>query len=316
MQDDKSQTLSVMLLALGIIIALFNPKLTAIFQPFAMTALFFVIILSVVSFADNKRQSLMSIDRKTWLISGWQQIVLPGLVLALGILAELPTHIVTMMIVTACAGSLFASPMMAGLLNLDRNQTVKSMIVSTLWTPVSLYVFLSLLYESGVQLDVSIYAQRAVVFLVVPFIFLLIYRIITRRLPEAAVEKFESGSRWGSVIALLIFGMGVVHPVAENLHTQPFTILLYLVIVSVLSFGMFLLTTIIFYRLGSKAALTAGVINGFRNVGLCMALVSDMLAPDLTLYVGVSMLPIFLAPAIIKLVTMQQRRLMQDAVAA
>ena len=315
MRDELSQTFTVMLLALGVVVALFSPGLTVFFQPWAMIALFFVITFSLISFADHKQQKFLSMDATTWLIGGWQLVVLPSLVLALGILGEFPTHIVTMMIVTACAGSLFASPMLAGLLDLDRNRTLTSMVFSTLWTPASLYVFLSLLYESNVNLDIEVYGYRAIIFLVVPFICLLLYRVIMPAIPGGILDKIENGSRWASVAALLIFGMGVVHPVADQLYVQPMTILLYLFIVTVMSVGMFLLTTIVFHRLGGKEALTAGVISGFRNVGLCLALVNDMLAPELKLYVGVSMLPIFLAPAIIRM-TVIRRQAFGNAVAA
>ena len=315
MQDESSQTFTVMLLAFGVIVALFSPWLTALFAPWAMIALFFVITFSLISFADHKQKNFLSMDATTWLIGGWQLVVLPSLVLALGILGDFPTDIVTMMIVTACAGSLFASPMLAGLLDLDRNRTLNSMVFSTLWTPVSLYVFLSLFYESSVNLDIEVYGYRAIVFLAVPFICLLLYRIMIPVMSAKLLNGIEGGSRWASVIALLIFGVGVVHPVAQQLYSKPLTILLYLFIVTVMSVGMFFLTAIVFHRLGDKEAMTAGVISGFRNVGLCLALVNNMLAPELKLYVGVSMLPIFLAPAIIRL-TLVRRQPVGDVVPA
>ncbi|MGI9409297.1 MAG: hypothetical protein ACR2OV_04440 [Hyphomicrobiaceae bacterium] len=240
-------------------------------------------------------------DKRTWIIVGWQQVVLPSIVLAIAILTEVPETTASLMIVTASAGSLFASPMLAGLLDLNRRRALQAMILSTLVMPATLYVFLTALSGTHAELDLYEYTRRATVYLAIPVAVLWVYAFVTRFLRQEVVSHIAESSRWGSLIALMVFIVGIMQPVTQQLATNPNQILFYLSIVSTLSIGMYLLTVIVMYRFGIREAMTASVLSGFRNVGLCLALVGDMLGPELALYVGVSMFPVALAPAIIRL---------------
>ena len=303
MQSADKQTIAVMLLAVGVVLAILVEPLSQFLSPIALHALLVVICLSMIPFADGADRDLLAVDRRAWLLVGWQQFVLPSIVLAIGILAEFPDQVVSLMIVTACAGALFAAPMLAGLLDLNRQRALQSMILSTLCMPASLYFFLSIHHGAHVHLDLNEYIQRAVIFLGTPFVVLLGYRLICRSLAPGVAKTIENGSYWGSILALLVFGMGITHPVAVQMYANPALVVFYLTIVSVLSIGMYVLTVIVMHSYGIKEAMTAGILSGFRNVGLSFALVGDMLGSGLALYVGLSMLPIFLAPAVIRLVS-------------
>ncbi len=303
MQSADKQTIAVMLLALGVFVAILVEPLSSLLSPIALHALFVVICLSMIPFADRAGGDLLSVDRRAWLLVGWQQAILPGIVLSIGILADFPDQVVSLMIVTACAGALFAAPMLAGLLDLNRQRALQSMILSTLCMPASLYLFLSLHHGAHVQLDLNEYIQRAIIFLGTPVVVLFAYRFVSRSLSAHAAKKVEEGSYWGSILALLVFGMGITHPVAVQMYTDPGLVVFYLSIVSVLSVGMYVLTVVVMHSYGIREAMTAGILSGFRNVGLSFALVGDMLGSELALYVGLSMLPIFIAPAVIRMVS-------------
>lgn len=306
MQSADKQTIAVSLLALGVIVAILVEPLSAMLSPIALPALFVVICLSMIPFADRAGEELLTVDRRAWTLVGWQQVLLPAIVLSIGILAEFPDPVVSLMIVTACAGSLFAAPMLAGLLDLNRQRALQSMILSTLCMPASLYLFLGLHHGAHVQLDLNEYIQRAVIFLGTPIVVLFAYRAITRSIRSTVAKSIEEGSYWVSIAALMVFGIGISHPVAVQLHTDPVLVAFYLFIVTVLSVGMYVLTVVVMHAHGIKEAMTAGILSGFRNVGLSFALVGNMLGSELALYVGVSMLPIFLAPAVIRLASLAE----------
>jgi len=100
-----------------------------------------------------------------------------------------------------------------------------------------------------------------------------------------------------------------MHAVAEHAQSNPGKLAFYLVLATILSIGMLIVTTIVMNRYGFKEALTAGILCGFRNVGLGLALVGDMIGSELAPYVGVSMLPIFIAPFVIRMMTLSSPRL-------
>jgi hypothetical protein len=77
---------------------------------------------------------------------------------------------------------------------------------------------------------------------------------------------------------------------------------------------MALLTTIVMYRQGINNALTASIVSGFRNVGLGFALIEATASPETAAYVGISQIPIFLAPLFMRLAISSDEDESADAV--
>ncbi len=302
MQIDE-RSLSVALLAGGILLGLSAPPLTELLAPIALPALFFVILFSLMPFAGLTMRELVSVDPTVWRMVIWQQIIVPIIVIALAILLRLPEKITSLAIMTACAGSLFASPALAGLLNLDTRRALQCMVLSTLLMPLSLYFFIIIVHSADTQLNLDAYLRRVFIYLLVPFALFGIYRIIHRMLPDSLCEKVPVASRWGALIALLIFGIGIMDAVSHQITENPTKIAFYLMISLTLTTGMLMFTVIVMHRYGFKEALTAGILTGFRNVGLGLALVGDMVGPELAPYVGISMIPVFIGPMLIRLTT-------------
>lgn len=177
------------------------------------------------------------------------------------------------------------------------------MLLSTLCMPVSLFLFLSVYHTESVDLDMMTYVKRAAVFLIVPFGLMMLIRPAVQRLNPSSNRALEVGARWAMVASLLVFGIGIMSAVIDQLGVNPVKIVFYFVLTATLAAGMMLITTIVMFRHGIKEAMTAGVVSGFRNIGLGFALVGDMVGPELSVYVGVSMVPVFLAPIAIRLIT-------------
>jgi bile acid:Na+ symporter, BASS family len=289
-----------MLLAVGIVVGLFFPQLSGAMQPFALGALFLVVVFSLVPFARLPTSMLIGIDISTIRIAAWQLVGIPAILVAAAIMAKMSDRILLLIIVTTCAGSLFASPALAQFLQLDRRRALQCMMLSTLLMPLSLYAFLSLLRGPDVNLNIVEYAQRSFIFLVCPLVIFICYRIAALRMPERIVAGLENGSRWVTVATLIVFGIGMMHPVAMQLKVNPEQVAFYLVLVVFLSVAMFVLTSIVLYRFGHSEAATGAVLSSLRNVGLGFALVSSMTGPELDVYVGVSMLPIFIGPFVMQ----------------
>lgn len=294
--------ISVALLALGITVGLLSPKFAYACQPFALHALFLVVVLSLLPFTRAPATYLFDIERGTLRIVGWQMVVVPALVVSAGTLARLPENVVMLLVVTACGGSLFASPALAQILGLERKQALQCMLLSTLAMPISLYAFLSALKGSQVvDLNLTDYSKRTLVFLVLPLVIFAAYRMIVGRIPASVSDRVDDGARWGTLFALIVFGVGMMHPVAAQLKANPQQVIFYFCLAVLVSLFMFSATSVVLWRYGRSEAMTGAVLGAFRNVGLGFALVGDMTGPELDVYVGVSMLPIFMGPMVMQL---------------
>lgn len=293
---------SVALLAMGITVGLLSPKFAHACQPLALHALFLVVVLSLLPFTRAPTAYLFDIERGTLRIVGWQMVVVPALVVSFGTLANLTENVILLLVVTACGGSLFASPALAQILGLERKQALQCMLLSTLAMPISLYAFLSVLKGSQVvDLNLTDYTKRTLVFLVLPLVIFAAYRTVVGRIPAAISDRLDGGARWGTLAALIVFGVGMMHPVAAQLKANPQQVIFYFCLAVLVSLFMFVATSVVLWRYGRSEAMTGAVLGAFRNVGLGFALVGDMTGPELDIYVGVSMLPIFMGPMIMQL---------------
>jgi BASS family bile acid:Na+ symporter len=302
--DDKA--LAAYLLAAGIACGLLVPELSIYAAPFALPALFCMIILSLLPYARVKREEFINLSPDVWRIVGWQQFVLPAIILSAGYLAKFQPSIITLTAVTACAGSLFASPAFADILGLNRRRALQCMVLSTFVMPFSYTIFLTIVHGDDFHLELGAFMRACAIFLILPFAIFAVYRQIAARLSDAKFHVIEDLSRSLSVVALLIFGIGILGPASELLRADPRTFVLYLAIATTLGVGMAFLTTVVMFRQGYTDALTASILSGFRNVGLGFALLGSMLGSETAVYVGISQVPVFLAPLFMRLIVPNQ----------
>jgi predicted Na+-dependent transporter len=289
------------LLAAAIAAGYLVPGLSATFAPYAHFCLFGLIVLSLLPMGRLDFSEIFSMDWKIWQTVLWQLFVLPAIIVAAAHLAKLSSGLTALLITTASAGSLFASPTFAELLQVNKQKALQCMILSTFMMPLSYFVFFTLVLHSEVNLDIGAFINRCTLFLVIPLGLFLTYMGIARSLPEPLVDNIESGSRRLTIVALICFGIGIVGPARQLLINDYERFVLYLLLVSCLGAGMAYLTAIVMYKHGISDALTSSIVSGFRNVGLGFVLLPGITNDSTAAYVGVSQIPIFLAPLVLSL---------------
>jgi BASS family bile acid:Na+ symporter len=307
MLSTTERTVACWVLAGAMMAGFTIPGISEFCAPFAFPALLLMIILSLVPMARLNVEEIFSLDASIWKIVLWQLFVLPMIILAGATLAKVHSSIVLLMIVTASAGSLFASPTFAELLQLNKRKALQCMILSTFMMPVSYFVYFSMVLHSTSNIDVMRFAHRCNTFLVLPVGLFLIYMAFARTLPKKMVDTLEGASRRLTILTLIIFGMGILGPARELLWSDPYHFIIYLIIVTFLGAGMAVLTAIVMFKNGITDALTASIVSGFRNVGLGFALLPSTVASDTAAYVGISQVPIFLAPLIVNYLVRSSR---------
>ena len=277
------------------------PGLPAHFASFALPALFCMVVASLIPMARLDLEEVFSLEGDILRIVFWQLFVLPTIILAAAHLAKIGTSIVTLMAVTACAGSLFASPALADLLGLNQRKALQCMVLSIFIMPFSYFFFLTLILHSEVDIEIANFIGRIGIFLMVPAALFLIYSAYAEEMPDKMVANVETTARWVTIVALMIFGLGIIGPAAEVMRHEPARFVSFLCIVTALGAGMAFLTTIVMYRQGITNALTASIVSGFRNVGLGFVLIQGSASADTMAYVGISQIPIFFAPLIMRM---------------
>ena len=293
------RSIACWLLTVAITAGLLLPGLAELMAPLAYPSLLCMIILSLVPMGRLNFEDIFSLDWKIWQVVLWQLFVLPAIIVAAAHLAKVNWTITALMVTTASAGSLFASPTFAELLQVDKQKALQCMILSTFMMPVSYFLFFTLVLHSETGIDLWSFISRCVTFLVFPLGLFLVYMGYALCLPEKLVTRIEGGARRATILTLIIFGLGILAPARDLLWGNPGQFILYLVIVTSLGAGMAYLTAIVMYRYGMSDALTASIVSGFRNVGLGFALLPSASLETTAAYVGISQIPIFLAPLVL-----------------
>jgi predicted Na+-dependent transporter len=302
MLSNRERTIACWLLAFTVFAGFMVPGLSEIFSAFTSLSLLCLIVLSLVPMGRMDGNEVFSLDSKVWQIVAWQLLVLPAIIVAAAHLARVNSTLTILMVTTASAGSLFASPTFAELLQVDKQKALQCMILSTFLMPLSYFCFFTLVLHADVEMDLLAFTHRCMIFLVLPLGLFLSYMGISRSLPIKVVERIEGFSRRSTIFALMIFGVGIIGPARDLLWSDPARFGLYLLIVTVLGAGMAYLTAVVMFRHGLNNSLTASIVSGFRNVGLGFVLLSDISTRTTAEYVGVSQIPIFLAPLVLSLI--------------
>lgn len=307
MLSNVERTVVCWLLAATIFSGFIIPGLSEIFAPLSSVSLLLLIIMSLLPMGRMEGDEVFSLDGKVWEIVLWQLLVLPAIIVAGAHLARVNSSITILMVTTASAGSLFASPTFAELLQVNKQKALQCMILSTFLMPLSYFFFFTVVLHSNVEIDVMAFIFRCMIFLVLPLGLFLVYMGFACSLPNKLVESIEGFSRRSTILALMVFGLGIVGPARNLLWNDPRQFMIYLLIVTLLGAGMAYLTAIVMFRQGINDSLTASIVSGFRNVGLGFVLLSGMAGEATAEYVGVSQIPIFLAPLVLSLLVRGQR---------
>ena len=316
MLSTTERTIACWLLAVTILAGFTVPGLSELMAPYTSASLLLLIIMSLLPMGRMEGDEVFSLDAKVWQIVLWQLIVLPAIIVSGAHLARVDAEITLLMVTTASAGSLFASPTFAELLQVNKQKALQCMVLSTFLMPGSYFLFFTIVLHANVEIDVLSFVHRCMIFLVLPLGLFLVYMGVAHSLPPKVVNNIESISRRSTILALMVFGVGIIGPARDLLWTDPKQFLLYLLIVTVLGAGMAYLTAIVMYRQGISDSLTASIVSGFRNVGLGFVLLSGMAGKTTAEYVGVSQIPIFLAPLALSLFIRSQRSSAQPQAAA
>ena len=308
MLSTRERAIACWLLAATIFAGFTVPGLSEAMAPFTSASLLLLIIMSLLPMGRMEGDEVFSLDAKVWQIVLWQLLVLPAIIVSGAHLARLDSSITLLMVTTASAGSLFASPTFAELLQVNKQKALQCMVLSTFLMPISYFIFFTLVLHADVEIDVMSFIHRCMIFLVLPLGLFLVYMGVAPGMPLKIVEGVEGFSRRSTIAALIIFGLGIVGPARDLLWSDPQRFALYLVIVTVLGAGMAYLTAVVMFKQGINDSLTASIVAGFRNVGLGFVLLSGMANKTTAEYVGISQIPIFLAPLALSLFVRGQRQ--------
>jgi len=229
----------------------------------------------------------------------WQLAFIPLLVIVVGWAFAIPQDLHLMLLATAVSSAVFAAPTVAHLLKLEGSLPINGMVLSTFLMPVALLMFGEALEGDGLDISMSQYGSRVVIFLLLPLLLSVVVNRCIKRVPKAKSPVIFSALRIGAVGSLLVFGIGIMDGVADKIETDPDRVLTFLAIAIGFSMATVLGTIALFWSMGRDLTIAATILSVHRNVGLTYALIGTAAGQDFAIYVAVFQIPMFLSPLLL-----------------
>ena len=296
MRVEDEKFLAALMLALGVVVVFQFDGFSGWFTPFLMPSLFCLMVFSLLPYISYTKETFTKLHPAIIPLVAIQQLGLPSLAALCGTMMNADPQILFFIMVTLTSGSLFASPTLIHLMGLDQKLAVQSVIISTLFAPISIYIGFSILNDSHFNFNISSFLLRLFLLLILPLAIFFAIRFLARGWSETVVEKSTKVGRWGSVLSLIIFCFALEAPVVEALKQEGNLVLYYFLVSLTTTIVVALTLRLALTYLGYHTAMTASVLGSFRNIGLTFGLVGFSGDPHLAVYVGASQIPMFFAP--------------------
>lgn len=283
-------------LAASIFIGIAFPQLASWFAPFLLPAIFLLFTFAIlqIRFADVWQYALR--EKSTWYILVWQLVMLPLAAFFL-LRPVLSDYFFLLAVVSLCTGAITATTALTSVFGLNSALSLVVGMIGTVLMPIPLYLFLTLGagLEAPVQLEV--YVNRILVFIVAPFLLVAALRYI---ISDSADARLRAQMPTAALVLLTIFGLAVMDGVQALLLEQPLLLLQYVLLAFTVSVVVQLLTYFALRFLGRRDAMTACLLCAYRNMGIVAAIAGASLGEHFFIYVGVWQLPMYTLPKLLE----------------
>lgn len=284
------------ILALSIVVGIAIPPVSRLLGPHLYVFVFFLMLFSSLTIDLRSAVPDRHVSTRLVKVLAWQMILLP---VAIGIwhhFAPAAGQWLELMFLTACAGTIFGAPAFARVMRLDTLLTLRGVLAGTLLMPVILPLLTPVFTQRAGDFDFAAYVIRFGIFIVVPLTAAGIYQLRPGG-PAGEIRLFNRLT----IVFLALFGVAVMDGIGVRFVQMPgqmLGLLGFALLVHAVFFG---LSFVMFLRWGRREALTAGLLSGYRNMALVLAVGGSLLPPDFVVYVALWQIPMFVTPLAVKM---------------
>ena len=283
------------LLFAGVLAGLAAPPLAALLWPAVLPVTFLLFVASLLRMDMGLALRHARRPVRAGVIVAALMIGVPlGMAAALRLL-PLPETLALSIILMTATSPLLSSPAFALLLGLEAELALVVVLACMSVVPLTMPALaLALL---GLEIEISPWQlmARLAVFVGAGFIAagLLRWRIGPERLKSA-----KAGLDVFNVVLLVIFAVGVMNGVTDRLLADPRHVLLFAASAFLVNMGLQAIGAALFSPAGRSTALTVGLMFGYRNMALPLAVLAGAAPADFALYVAMAQLPMYMLPVL------------------
>ena len=280
----------------GVIIGLALPPLAALARPYLAVAVFVFTFGSFLKFDTASIAGEAAHIRRNLLMVGWTTFGMP-LVIYLIILVTHPGPDLAQGLLFWALGP--ASPACVAFAAIMKLNVPIALLATVFGTAVAPFYIPALAQALGgyhVAID-PVSTCLKLVFLVGGA---LLASAAAKRMAGHFIRENPEAMTGIAVLAMFLAGMGSMRGMQAHLLAQPETSLAFIALAYALLFAAEITGTLLFWRYGRTAALTAGLISGTRTITLAWVVLGDKVLPLADLFLATGMIAKYTAPGLTK----------------
>ncbi|MFT5421589.1 MAG: BASS family bile acid:Na+ symporter [Candidatus Endobugula sp.] len=283
-------------LPISVSLGLIIPSLAEMLTPLLVPALLTPLTLSLVRIQTDQLVNTTQQWKLLSLLCIWVLIMSPLIIWGLLSISPIPEPIAMAAIIASTAPPVSACAAIALFLRLNAALSVVITVVTMLLIPLTLPPMVH--YLVGLEIEISLWqlSLRLTGFILAAFLLAL---GIKRFIGTAQVKNLAPVLDGISVIFISLFIIGIMRGVTELFLQQPEFVWLTLGVSSAVIFGLYLLSTLIFWRLGASTAMAIGLVSGNCNLGLMYLVLADQAPLKILIFFAIGQIPMYCLPTLL-----------------
>jgi BASS family bile acid:Na+ symporter len=284
--------------AISILLGIALPPLGALVRPYFPETVFLLLCLAFLRVDPVALRAQFARPKLLIAAASWTMLLVPLLAgaafAASGLGTRAPALLLALMF-NVVAPPVFSSPALAVLMGLNAAITLALLLSCVVLTPFVAPALIAAFAGPVVAISPLSLGLR------------LLLMLAGAACVAAAVRAF-AGRQWVerqgeridglNVIVLFLFAVALMGDVATTTLAHPLFVLGLLALATAMTFGLSLLTALIFARAGLATALPLAHAAGSRNTGLMLAAAAGQVPELVWLYVALIQIPIYVLPLV------------------
>jgi bile acid:Na+ symporter, BASS family len=280
----------------GVVIGLCIPFLSDLARPYLAIAIFIFTFGSFLKFDVSTIGNEVANVKRNVLMILWATFGVPLIIFLIIIVAQPGAELTQGLLFWALVPASPACVAFAAILRLNISIALLATVVGTVASPFYIPALAAAL--GGYHLDIDPIATCTELVFLVGGAFLT--SVVAKRLAGGFIRQNPEAMTGIAVFAMFLAGMGSMRGMQAHLFAQPELSFAFILLAYLLLFGAEIAGTLLFWRYGRTAALTAGLISGTRTITLAWVVLGDKVLPLADLFLATSMIAKYTAPGLTK----------------
>jgi BASS family bile acid:Na+ symporter len=280
----------------GVVLGLCIPFLSDLARPYLAIAIFIFTFGSFLKFDSRTIGSEVANVKRNVLMILWATFGIPLIIFLIIVVARPGAELTQGLLFWALVPASPACVAFAAILRLNISIALLATVAGTVLSPFYIPAMAAAL--GGYHLDIDPIATCMELVFLVGGAF--VASVAVKRLAGNFVRQNPEAMTGIAVFAMFLAGMGSMRGMQAHLFAQPEMSFAFILLAYLLLFGAEVAGTLLFWRYGRTAALTAGLISGTRTITLAWVVLGDKVLPLADLFLATSMIAKYTAPGLTK----------------